>query len=80
MSTAIGQLEAVRSGADIGILHDFMADGVDGLARLLPERTVTRAYWTVWHENMRVERRVLAVIELLDQIVREERSLFRSEP
>lgn len=76
VSTAIGQLEAVRAGAGIGILHDFMADGVDGLTRLFPERTVTRAYWTVWHENMRVERRVLAVVELLDRIVREERSLF----
>jgi DNA-binding transcriptional LysR family regulator len=76
VSTAIGQLEAVRAGAGIGILHDFMADGVRCLTRLFPERTVTRAYWTVWHENMRVERRVLAVVELLDRIVREERALF----
>lgn len=76
VSTAIGQLEAVRAGAGIGILHDFMIDGVDGLIRLFPERTVMRAYWTVWHENMRVERRVLAVVELLDRIVRKEAALF----
>jgi DNA-binding transcriptional LysR family regulator len=76
VSTAIGQLEAVRAGAGIGILNDFMADGVRCLTRLFPERTDTPAYWTGWHENMRVERRVLAVVELLDRIVREERALF----
>jgi DNA-binding transcriptional LysR family regulator len=76
VSTAIGQLEAVRSGAGIGILHDFMARPIQGLVRLFPDQAVKRAYWTVWHENMRVERRVLAVVELLDQLVRKEPSLF----
>ena len=79
VSTAIGQFETVRSGAGIGILHDFMAAGQPALVRLFPERTVARTYWTVWHENMRVARRVQAAVELLDQLVREERHLFRAE-
>lgn len=77
VSTAIGQFEAVRSGAGIGILHDFMAAARPDLVRLFPEQSVTRTYWTVWHENMRVARRVQAVVELLDTITREERHLFR---
>ncbi|WP_299651285.1 LysR family transcriptional regulator [uncultured Jannaschia sp.] len=77
VSTAIGQFEAVRSGAGIGILHDFMAAACPDLVRLFPEQSVTRTYWTVWHENMRVARRVQAVVELLDTITREERHLFR---
>ena len=76
VSTAIGQFEAVRSGAGIGICHDFMAAGSPGLVRLLPDFSVTRSYWLVWHENQTVARRVQAVAELLDQLVRDERQLF----
>ena len=76
VSTAIGQFEAVRAGVGIGICHDFMAAGVPELVRLFPEKSVTRSYWIVWHENLRVARRVQAVADLLDQIVREDRSLF----
>lgn len=76
VSTAIGQFEAVRAGAGIGICHDFMAAGVPGLVRLFPDLSVTRSYWVVWHENLRVARRVQAVAELLDRIVREDRHLF----
>ncbi len=76
VSTAIGQFEAVRAGAGIGICHDFMTAGAAGLVRLFPELSVTRSYWVVWHENLRVARRVQAVAELLDRIVREERRLF----
>ena len=76
ISTAIGQFEAVRAGVGIGVLHDFMAAGVADLVRLLPAARVVRSYWIVWHENMRVARRVTAAVDLLDQIVREERHQF----
>lgn len=76
VSTAIGQFEAVRAGAGIGICHDFMTAGAPGLVRLFPSLSVTRSYWVVWHENLRVARRVQAVADMLDRIVREERHLF----
>ena len=76
VSTAIGQFEAVRAGAGIGILHDFMAMGDSSLVRLFPEQSTKRTYWTVWHEHVRVLRRVQLVVELLDRIVRRERHLF----
>ena len=79
IATAIGQLEAVASGAGIGVLHDFVAATRSGLVRLFPERSVTRAYWSVWHENMRAARRVRAAVELLDALVREERALFEGD-
>ena len=75
VSTDIGQFEAVRAGADIGICHNLMAAGTD-LARLVPELSLTRSYWIVWHENLWVARRVQAVAEMLDAVVREELSLF----
>lgn len=79
VSTAIGQFEAVRAGTGIGICHDFMASTSSGLVRLFPELSVTRSYWIVWHENQAVARRVQAVAELLDRIVRDERHLFAAE-
>ncbi|MCI5112303.1 MAG: LysR family transcriptional regulator [Marivita sp.] len=76
VSTAIGQFEAVRAGVGIGILHDFMAAGAAEIERLFPETFATRTYWTVWHENMRVARRISAAVEILDQLVRDERRIF----
>lgn len=76
VSTAIGQFEAVRSGAGIGICHDFMIAEKSGLVRLFPDLSVTRSYWLVWHENQAVARRVQAVVELLDEMVRSERDHF----
>lgn len=76
VATAIGQVEAVASGAGIGVLHDFMATGRAGLVPLLPKVIVTRSYWTVWHENLRTTRRVQAVAEFLDRTVRAERLRF----
>ena len=76
ISTAIGQLEAVRSGAGIGILHDFMTGSVDGLIRLFPETRAVRSYWAVWHENLGTSRRVAAVVAALERLVRKDRALF----
>ncbi|MEO0544296.1 MAG: LysR family transcriptional regulator [Pseudomonadota bacterium] len=76
ISTAIGQFQAIKSGAGIGICHDFMAADETDLVRIFPERTVIRSYWMVWHENMRVARRVQAVVDILDQLVRRDRSKF----
>jgi DNA-binding transcriptional LysR family regulator len=77
VSTAIGQVAAVRSGTGIGVLHDFMAAEMPDLVPVLPHRTVTRAYWMVWHENMRVARRVQAVAEFIEAEVQAERPIFQ---
>ena len=76
VSTAIGQFEAVRSGAGIGILHDFMTKDKSDLVRLFPKHSIKRSYWLVWHENLRKERRVKAVVDLIDTLVQKDRPLF----
>ena len=79
ISTAIGQFEAVRAGVGIGICHDFMAVAEPGLVPALSRTSASRAATgLVWHENLRVARRVQAVVDLLDRIVQEERALFRA--
>ncbi len=76
VSTAVGQFEAVRAGAGIGICHDFMTAGKSDLVRLFPAKSVTRSYWIVWHENLRVARRVQAAADLIERMVRDARGLF----
>ena len=76
ISSATGQTEAVRSGAGIGILHDYIARQYDELVRLLPENTIRRAYWTTWHESARDLTRVRTVAEFVQELVRQEHAIF----
>jgi len=79
VSTAVGQLAVVRSGAGIGILHDFMAAAESELVPILPERTAVRSYFAVWHENLKGSRRITAVAGMLGEIMQAERRLFAPE-
>lgn len=76
ISTAIGQTEAVRSGAGIGILHDYIARQYQELERILPQVSIRRAYWTTYHESARDLMRVRSVIDFLQELVDEERQMF----
>ncbi|OCJ17734.1 LysR family transcriptional regulator [Rhizobium sp. AC44/96] len=76
ISTAIGQTEAVRSGAGIGILHDYIARQYPELARILPEVSIQRAYWTTYHESARDLVRVRTVVDFLQELVQAERHTF----
>ncbi|MGG7576393.1 LysR family transcriptional regulator [Rhizobium sp. Nf11,1] len=76
ISTAIGQTEAVRSGAGIGILHDYIARQYPELERILPEVSIRRAYWTTYHETARDLVRVRSVVDFLQELVGAERHIF----
>ncbi|KQW86114.1 LysR family transcriptional regulator [Devosia sp. Root413D1] len=76
VSSALGQFEAVRAGAGIGILHSFMARRDATLQRVLPEIVLQRAYWLVVHEDLRALRRVAVVADYLAGIVAADRAIF----
>ncbi len=76
VSSALGQVEAVRAGAGIGILHKFIARTHDDLVPVLPERQIQRAYFTVIHESMRSLRRIATVVQYIQQAVERERAIF----
>lgn len=80
ISSAIGQTEAVRSGAGIGILHDYIARSDPMLARIMPKLTIRRSYWTAFHENARQLARVRTVVQFLQDIVAGERQIFNAAP
>ncbi|MFT0860437.1 LysR family transcriptional regulator [Ancylobacter sp. G4_0304] len=76
--SVLGQVEAVRSGLGIGILHDFLATRYSDLERILPEICFTRTYWIATHNDLRGINRVK---ELVDYIIAQVRlrgaALFR---
>lgn len=76
VSTAIGQHEAVRSGAGIGILHTFMARPDSELVQIFPDHVLMRSYWTLIHEDLRASRPVAAVAGFIREIVARNRAHF----
>jgi DNA-binding transcriptional LysR family regulator len=62
-STAVGQLEAVRGGAGIGVLHDYTAQQSEGLEIVLPDIRFDRTYWLVTHLDTRGLSRIQAAVE-----------------
>lgn len=59
--SVVAQMEAVKAGHGIGILHDYAAQRFPELKRLLPDIKFTRNYWLVSHPDTHHTRRVSAV-------------------
>ena len=76
IASALGQLEAVRAGAGIGMLHDYLVRPGDDLVPVLPDTRSRRAYWIAYHESVRHVARVQAVVRFLVEIVAERRAGF----
>ena len=76
ISSALGQAEAVRAGAGIGILHTFIARSMPDLVPVEAVQPIRRAYWLVYHESVRPLRRVQAVADFIARAVEKERALF----
>ena len=76
ISSATGQTEAVRSGAGIGILHNYLAGQYPELIRIIPHLTISRSYWTAYHESARQLVRVRTAVNFLQELVAEERRIF----
>jgi DNA-binding transcriptional LysR family regulator len=77
-STAVGQLEAVRGGAGIGILHDYAAQRDEQLQIVLPGTVFERSYWIVTHLDMRELSRVRATSEFILAEVGAQKAIFRT--
>jgi DNA-binding transcriptional LysR family regulator len=75
-ASAVGQYEAVRSAAGIGILHDYHAADDDKLERVLPELVFERSYWLVTHLDNRNSLRIRAVMDFIADAVQAQRGLF----
>lgn len=71
ISSLVAQIEAVRKGAGIGILHDYMVQPHYEMECLFPDQFLTRTYWMVWHESMKGNASVDAVAKFLTEQVKD---------
>ena len=72
----IGQIEAVKVGAGIGVLHDYVVRDDPTLQRILPDHSVHRAYWIVTHEDVRDLARVRLVHDFIVEVTAGMRARF----
>ena len=75
-ASALGQLEAVKAGAGIGILHDYTASADASLIKLLPEHSFSRAYWIVTHADSQDLLRIRTIVDFITEEVKAARARF----
>lgn len=75
-ASVTGQMEAVRAGVGIGVLHDYAARRYPELVRVLPDISFSRSYWLVMHAEGQKLRRVTAVADFIAAEVKANRRLF----
>ena len=71
-----GQIEAVRAGVGLAVLHVYAARQYGELVPVLPEIRFMRTYWLVAHPDTHRDRRVATVMEALATRVKAERARF----
>lgn len=74
--SVVAQMEAVRAGEGIGILHDYAAARDQTLVRVLPEMRFSRTYWLMSHPDTHDTRRVSEVYRTIVTSVNQRKAAF----
>jgi DNA-binding transcriptional LysR family regulator len=74
--SVIAQMEAVRAGEGIGILHDYAAAQYPELVRILPGMRFTRTYWLMSHPDTHDTARVSAAYRAIVEGVKTKAGTF----
>jgi DNA-binding transcriptional LysR family regulator len=73
--SVVAQMEAVRAGEGVGILHDYAAAQYPELQRILPEMHFSRTYWLMSHPDTHHARRVVTVYQaIVDSVAARKKS------
>jgi len=76
--SVVAQMEAVRCGHGVGILHDYVAQRYPELRRLLPDIRFMRNYWLTSHPDTHETRRVQEVHRFITASVKAARLSFEA--
>ncbi len=74
--SVVAQMEAVRAGEGIGILHDYAAARYPDLTRILPDMRFNRTYWLMSHPDTHETRRVAVTYHAIVESVAGARASF----
>lgn len=73
------QMQAIRAGAGLGIVHDFALPFCPGVRRILTnEVSLTRSFWLIRHQDDRRSQRMNRLADALAQGIRAEVSRLQS--
>jgi DNA-binding transcriptional LysR family regulator len=78
-ASVLGQMEAVRSGMGIGLLHDYAARTYDDVELVLPQVRFVRTYFIVTHADIARAAPVRAVHDYIAALTSSERGAFVRE-
>ena len=74
--SVVGQMEAVRTGHGVALLHDYAARHFPNLIRILPRIQFIRTYWMISHPDTHDSHRVAEVRRHIAEAVNAERTSF----
>lgn len=74
--SVVAQMEAVRAGHGIAVLHDYAAARFPELHRLLPQLRFTRTYWLMTDPDTHRTARVAALYDAIVETVSQARGVF----
>jgi DNA-binding transcriptional LysR family regulator len=74
--SVVAQMEAVRAGFGVGILHDYAARSYPELVPLLTDMRFTRTYWLMSHPDTHHTRRVTEVYRSISEKITGARKQF----
>jgi len=67
------QINMVRQGSGVGVVHDFAAPGIRGLRKILPDQiSLTRSFYLIRHKNELQSARMNRFSELLARGIADE--------
>lgn len=72
----VGQMEAVRAGNGVAILHDYAAYRIPNLKRILPNLQFVRSYWLISHPDTHRSHRVTEVRRQISESINACRDMF----
>jgi DNA-binding transcriptional LysR family regulator len=78
--SVVAQMEAVRAGEGIGILHDYAAALYPELVQILPDMRFSRTYWLMSHPDSHDTARVAEVYRFIVASVEAKRKAFSVGP
>jgi molybdate transport repressor ModE-like protein len=74
--SVVAQMEAVRAGQGVGILHDYAAALYPDLVQILPDMRFSRTYWLMSHPDSHDTARVAEVYRFIVASVETKRKAF----
>ena len=77
--SVVGQMEAVRAGHGISILHDYAARRYKDLRQVLPRIQFVRSYWMMSHPDTHDSIRVSLVRQHISDAVSRDRTNFLAD-